>query len=291
MRATLSPMFTGSKMRMMYNLVADVGKQTAKTMKDQISAGSDNVFEFKDLATKFTVDVIATCAFGIEVNSFKEPDNAFAEVAKSVTDFSNWKTGLKFFGYAIMAPVMKAFGVRIFSQKVDDFFKEAVVDTMNVREEKGIVRNDVINLLMQVRKGKLTHDSKDEKVTEGFATVEESQVGKSQVKQFWDDEDLAAQGFIFFFAGFDTVVIRHLLFVLLFYLKSIPQTASTLSFMAHEVMANPDVQQKLFEEIGAMEVELDGKTISYDQIQGLKYLDQVVSETLRKWPIAPVSNR
>lgn len=62
-----------------------------------------------------------------------------------------------------------------------------------------------------------------------------------------------------------------------------------MSFMAHEVMANPEVQAKLFEEIKAMEAELDGKSISYDQIQGLKYMDQVVCETLRMWPAAPVS--
>ena len=38
-----------------------------------------------------------------------------------------------------------------------------------------------------------------------------------------------------------------------------------------------------------MNDSLDGKTINYDQIQGMKYLDQVVCETLRKWPAAPVS--
>lgn len=206
MRATLSPMFTGSKMRMMYDFVADVGKQTAATMKDQINAGSDNIFEFKALATKFTVDVIATCAFGIEVNSFKDPENDFAKIAKIATDFTNWKTGLKLLGYFMIRPVMVALKVRIFSKEIDDFFEQAVVDTMKIREEKGIVRNDVIHLLMQVRKGKLTHEPiEEEKITEGFSTVEESHVGKTQSKRVWDDDDLAAQAFIFFIGGFDTV--------------------------------------------------------------------------------------
>lgn len=59
--------------------------------------------------------------------------------------------------------------------------------------------------------------------------------------------------------------------------------------MAHEITINPDIQQKLFEEIEAMESDLNGKTISYEQIQSLKYMDQVVCETLRKWPPTPVS--
>lgn len=58
--------------------------------------------------------------------------------------------------------------------------------------------------------------------------------------------------------------------------------------MAYEITVNPDIQNKLIAEIEAMESKLDGKTISYDQIQGLKYMDQVVCETLRKWPPSPV---
>lgn len=205
MRSTLSPGFTGSKMRQMYNYVAEIGQQSTATLKDQIHAGSDNVLEFKALATKFTVDVIASCAFGIEVNSLKEPENSFAKIASVVTDFANWKTGMKLLGYMLMKPVMIALKVRIFPKEVDDFFQEAVIDTMNVREKKGIVRHDVINLLMQIRKGKLEHEPEGEKVTEGFATVEESQVGKSQVKTVWNDDDLAAQCFLFFVGGFETV--------------------------------------------------------------------------------------
>lgn len=61
--------------------------------------------------------------------------------------------------------------------------------------------------------------------------------------------------------------------------------------MAYEITVNPDIQNKLFKEIEKMEAELEGKTISYDQIQGLKYMDQVVCETLRKWPPAPMVDR
>ena len=59
--------------------------------------------------------------------------------------------------------------------------------------------------------------------------------------------------------------------------------------MAYELVCNPEIQQKLFEEIRDMNQKLDGKKITYEQIQGMKYLDQTVSETLRKWPAAPVS--
>lgn len=176
-------------------------------MKDQIKSGSENVFEFKKLATKFTVDVIATCAFGIEVNSFKNPENEFAKIAATTTNFTNWKTALKLFGFLSFPKLMRALRISLFSREIGDFFELAVKDTMNTRIEKNIIRHDMINLLMEAKKGSLTNDAKvEEKITEGFATVEESHVGRSQVKRVWDDDDLAAQCFVFFFAGFDTVL-------------------------------------------------------------------------------------
>jgi cytochrome P450 family 9 len=61
-----------------------------------------------------------------------------------------------------------------------------------------------------------------------------------------------------------------------------------MGFIGYELTVNPEVQEKLYQEIQEMEYELDGKTINYEQIQKLKYLDQVVCEALRKWPPAAV---
>lgn len=62
-----------------------------------------------------------------------------------------------------------------------------------------------------------------------------------------------------------------------------------MSFLAYELAVNPHIQKRLFKEIQTVNAELDGNPITYDQIQGMKYLDQAVSETLRKWPAAAVS--
>lgn len=274
MRSTLSPAFTGSKMRQMFELVAKVCKQGTTTLKEKIvNNETSNEIEFKELASKFTVDNIATCAFGIEVNSFEDPNNSFQEIAKEITDFSNVKTVFKFAGYLVAPWLMKTLDVSFISKSAQKFFQEAIIDTINTREEKEIVRHDMINLLMQVKKGNLKHEVKEEeKIVDGFATVEESEVGRSQNKRVWEDIDLAAQCFVFFLAGFDTV-------------------STTIGFMAYELIRNPEVQEKLYDEILACEEKLDGKVISYEKIQDLKYLDQVVSEVLRVWPAAPGTDR
>lgn len=63
-----------------------------------------------------------------------------------------------------------------------------------------------------------------------------------------------------------------------------------MSFLVYELLCSSEVQQKLYKEVLEMHNELDGKKITYEQVQGMKYLDQVVCETLRKWPAAVVSS-
>ena len=116
MRTTLSPAFTGSKMRQMFEFVTVCGKQSAETLKEQIQSGSDNIFEFKTLATKFTVDVIASCAFGIEVNSFSNPTNDFHKIAQKVTNFASFKTALKLAGFLMSPKLMKLLKIRLFDK-------------------------------------------------------------------------------------------------------------------------------------------------------------------------------
>ncbi|KAL4689143.1 hypothetical protein H8957_004232 [Semnopithecus entellus] len=79
------------------------------------------------------------------------------------------------------------------------------------------------------------------------------------------DQELMAQSIIFIFAGYET-------------------TSSVLSFTIYELATHPDVQQKLQEEIDAV---LPNKApATYDAVVQMEYLDMVVNETLRLFPIA-----
>ncbi|XP_045397327.1 cytochrome P450 3A4-like [Lemur catta] len=79
------------------------------------------------------------------------------------------------------------------------------------------------------------------------------------------DLELIAQSIIFISGGSET-------------------TSSVLSFIMYELATHPDVQQKLQEEIDAA---LPNKTpATYDALLQMEYLDMVVNETLRLFPIA-----
>lgn len=58
----------------------------------------------------------------------------------------------------------------------------------------------------------------------------------------------------------------------------------------YELPIDQNIQQTLNEEIHRVNSELNGVRLSYDTLSKLKYLDQVISEALRKWPVI-LSNR
>lgn len=277
MRATLSPAFTSSKMRQMFNFVVQCAKDTANYYEKQLQTeGNREIMKVKESFSRFTNDVIATCAFGIKLNSLEDRDNDFYQVGQKFSaGFSNVGRIIRMLVLRFVPSVItKAMDIEFFEPYVRKFFNKIVLETMAEREKKNIFRPDMINILMQIRKGTLSKDHEKSKSVEesGFAIVEESQIGKSTVKRQWSDDELVAQAFIFFLAGFDT-------------------TATTLQFMAYEIMANEDVQEKIHQEVDEMQEFLNGKDISYDDLSKLKYLDMVSSEVLRKWSPVPATDR
>ncbi|XP_071868075.1 probable cytochrome P450 6a14 [Bombus fervidus] len=85
------------------------------------------------------------------------------------------------------------------------------------------------------------------------------------------DSLIAAQAFVFFIAGFET-------------------SSSTISHTLYELAQNQEVQDKLRQEIRDA-YNKNGGTLTYEGIKGMKYLDKVFKETLRKYPILTVLNR
>lgn len=273
MRATLSPAFTGSKMRQMFDLVSECGEQMAETFRIRAKATGKVDCEMKEIFSKYANDVISSAAFGYKINSFEDPNNEFFLSGKKFLDVSSARTAVRMMLILLLPKVAHFFKVGLFDSKVMDFFRSMVLKNMESREEQGIFRPDMINILMNVKKGNTLSSTNDEQTaTDGFATVEESSIGSKVVKRVWSDDELVAQCFLFFIAGFDTV-------------------STLLSFVAYELCVNPDMQQRLYEEVQETHKSVGGKKLTYDAVQKMKYMDMFVSETLRYWPAAPGTDR
>lgn len=239
MRNLLSPAFTSSKMRNMFQLMSICGKSFVDCL-EQYSSKKSNIVNTKDIFTRYTNDVIATCAFGLSVDSMKNPENDFYMMGKDATNLSGIRA-LKLLLARLSPRLANLLKISITSKETETYFENIVRETIEARDKNGITRPDMLQLMMESR-GKRADGS--EKLT---------------------IRDMTAQAFIFFFGGFES-------------------SATAMCFVAHEIALDSKVQAKLCDEIDEVLAECNGD-VTYELINGMEYLEAVINEALRLYPI------
>ncbi|XP_059610501.1 cytochrome P450 6a9-like [Phlebotomus argentipes] len=243
LRNKLSPTFTSGKMKMMHSTIIAVAKEFQNYLEP--IAQKNQELEIKDVLSRFTTDVIGNCAFGIECNSLKEPDTEFRRIGKRVFELTPFEF-IKFFFALMFQDLGRTLRIRATKPEVSDFFMRLLKETTEYREQNKIKRNDFLDLLLQIKNtGKLEGDDTD--------------LGKMTF------EELSAQTFLFFIAGFET-------------------SSSTMTFALYELAQHQDIQDKVREEVHRVLEKHNGE-YSYEACMEMKYLDQVINESLRKHPI------
>ncbi|KAL1382849.1 hypothetical protein pipiens_013188 [Culex pipiens pipiens] len=237
MRQKLSPAFTSGKMKHMFGLMVDVAEQMRRFMDTNCHRA--DLLEMKDALQRYSIDVIGNVAFGIECNSMENPDSEFRQMGTKAFQFDTVQR-LKFFFGGRYKALMKGLGLKVFPGDVSGFFRKLTASTVEYREKSGVRRNDFINLMLEIR---------NKNGEEGLTM-----------------DELSAQCFIFFTAGFET-------------------SSATMNFCLYELALNPVVQNRLRQEIEEV-VGKDNDGFTYEKMLSMDYLDRVVKETLRKYPPA-----
>ncbi|KAJ8935460.1 hypothetical protein NQ318_021706 [Aromia moschata] len=236
LRRKLTPTFTTGKLKGMFHYLIDCGSLLEKYLEENV----DDIgpVDIKDILGRFSTDVIGSCAFGLNCNSFKEPDSPFRVHGKRVTALTKFDM-LKLLFCMSFPEFSRALGFCINSAPVRKFFYKLAQDMVEYRRKNNVFRNDFLQLLVNM---------KDDGTT---LTMDE----------------IAAQCFVFFIAGFET-------------------SSTTMTFALFELATHPDIQDKVREEIETVFARHDGK-MTYDSLSELKYMMQVIDEVLRKYP--PIS--
>lgn len=86
----------------------------------------------------------------------------------------------------------------------------------------------------------------------------------------FEGDALLAQPVIFFVAGRETSI-------------------TTMTCVLYELAKQPEMQRRVREEI--LETIRDENGVTYESVQNMKYLHQVINETLRLYPPAPLLDR
>ncbi|XP_070066619.1 uncharacterized protein Cyp6a2 [Drosophila virilis] len=253
MRQKLSPTFTSGKMKFMFPSVIKVSEEFVKVLQEEVPAKSGGaIIEIKDLMARFTTDVIGTCAFGIECNTLRTPVTDFRKMGQK--SFTEMRHGIFLTAFSFSFPnLARKLRMRMIPEDVHQFFMGLVQETIALREKENIKRNDFMEMLIELKqKGSFTMDN-------------------GEIVTGLDVGELAAQVFVFYLAGFET-------------------SSSTMTYSLYELAQHTEIQDKLREDIKDVLQQHDGK-LTYESIKAMRYLDQIISETLRLYTIVPFLER
>ncbi|KAG8176926.1 hypothetical protein JTE90_018709 [Oedothorax gibbosus] len=267
-RAIVTPTFTTGKIKRMLSIFKDCSNTLTKNFRTLSAEGK--YIDAKSLYGAFTMDIIASSAFSTKIDSHNDPENKFVTTAKKVfTQTLNFRT-LLFFSAPWLVKLLK---LPFFPLETMNFFADVTLEIIQERKRTGQVRNDFLQLLMDTAK-EVEDDLKEEEpkggdIASNYGGLEDinPHIFKSVTSKSLSRNELVAQCVIFFIAGYDT-------------------TASTLSLASYFLALNPDVQEKVRAEVDEALKESDGE-LTYEAVKSMKYLDNIISETLRLYPPLP----
>ncbi|XP_047000613.1 cytochrome P450 6k1-like [Schistocerca americana] len=244
LRQKLTPTFTSGKMRAMFGIVRDC----ARILADVIPSGRD--VEVRELITRYSTDVIASCAFAIDVDSQHNPEAEFRQWGRRF-----FQTSLRSYltlSLGFSNPKLRTLLPLPFTPKdITEYFTCVVDDTVKHREKTGIIRKDFMQLMIQLRNNGYVDDS--------FSIT--GKKGAEHGNKTLTTKEMAAQAWVFFLGGFET-------------------SSTTVSFCQYELFRHPDIQKKLQEEVDDVMRKTNGD-VTYDDIMTkMPYMEKVVNERI-----------
>ena len=231
----LSPTFTSGKLKGMLEPMEAIAERTVNFIGEKVGNGS--VIDVKPILQGFTLDTISKCAFGISTNTYKGEDSEFAKVAYDVFNQFKADTPSNTFFWNLVShfPILFKF-FPIWPPSAGKL-RDLTGEIMNERDKSNVEVGDFVDRLRQIKA------SLEPPVTPAM---------------------VAAQGIVFFTAGFET-------------------TASTLGHMCYLLAKNPRVQDTLYEDI--TRVCEDASNINHETIKEMHLLEATMMESLRIRPV------
>lgn len=279
-RSILTPSFSAAKMKEMVPLINTATNVLLDNL--EVYAESNEAFDIHKCFGCFTMDVIASVAFGTQVDSQNNPDDPFVHHAQMFFSFSFFRPIMLLliaFPF-ILAPVARLIPNKRRHQ-MNQFFIHSIQKIIKQREEQPPEqrRRDFLQLMLDARSRgddsvPLEHfdtvfNSNDSPQTPSSA--KDGTVGRPQFqhstrhsqRKTMSEDEVVGQAFVFLLAGYET-------------------SSNTLAFTCYLLALHPECQRKVLEEVD--EFFTRHESPDYTNVQELKYLDMVISESLRLYP-------
>jgi len=114
-------------------------------------ASRNEPVECRELMAKYTIDVIGSCAFGIEINALSNENNEFCKMGKKIFTLT-WTHLLRVRIRDAFPWFYNMLGYILPQTNVTKFFTRVVMENMDYRETNNITKNDFIDTLRELKK-------------------------------------------------------------------------------------------------------------------------------------------
>uniref|UniRef100_A0A8K9XUF5 unspecific monooxygenase n=1 Tax=Oncorhynchus mykiss TaxID=8022 RepID=A0A8K9XUF5_ONCMY len=213
-RSTLSPSFTSGRLKDMFMIMTQHSRNLVKFLQKKVD--TDEVLEVKEIFGAYSMDVVASSAFSVDIDSINQPNDPLVVNIKKLLKFN------------LLNPLLILVG------------KLCVVFGLALQ-----TRVDLMQLMV------------DSQIPQDHRSKEVAHKGLT-------DHEILSQALTYIFGGYET-------------------SSSTLGFLSYNLATNPDVQAALQDEID--QIFPDKAPPTYEGLMQMEYLDMVINETLRVYPI------
>lgn len=257
-RSKLSPAFSTGKLKGMFTTIVECGRSLHRHLNQYADAGK--TVEIREIFARYATNVIASVAFGIDVECIENPLAEFRQYGQRFfepTPINMFRFHLAFI-YPKLAELLR---LRFTDKDIGDFMTDTVRQTVDYREKNGIIRKDFLQLLMQLRNYGQVKDNDDDWSAE-IADDNSSRRKSTKHLDSMSIEEMSAHSFVFYTASFES-------------------SSTTMSFCMYELAKKAEIQRKVHAEIDAVLGQHDGQ-LTYESVGEMKFMERCIDGEQQK---------